>query len=305
MESTLVPSVSSASHFEKQELLTCNAFRFRPKHDAKLLDGPIHPPWFGVTFACLLSQTFDCEFETTGDSNGESISLPLYVEKITFATGLPFSVTLASLIVLQRLYTRLPSHVFETRSYLSPQRLFTAAYTVSAKQHTQLVMGLDLNQVIVAAELPGDIDDLSPLSDSYWSQLTSYSADEIQEMQREMCIALGPNIAVFSQPDPQTEEMLKDLDSFPVLRDLPERESNLIDESLIEERKPVLESGAADDSNHQVPNFSRLTAEEQLAIFRQIGQELGAIQGARGEVQMEAWWMRDVLLGCDNHVMRA
>lgn len=281
MESTLVPSVSSASHFEKQELLTCNAFRFRPKHDAKLLDGPIHPPWFGVTFACLLSQSFDCEFEIAEDSNGKSVSLPLYVEKITFATGLPFSITLASLILLQRLYTRLPSHVFETRSYLSPQRLFTAAYTVSAKQHTQLVMGLDLNQVIVAAELPGDIDDLSPLSDSYWSQLTSYPANEIQEMQREMCIALGPNIAVFSQTDPQTEEMLKDLNSFPVLRDLPERESNLIDESSIEERKPFLESGAADDSNHQVPNFSRLTAEEQLAIFRQIGQELGAIQGAR------------------------
>lgn len=194
------------------------------------MDPAYHPPNIGNIVSHLLSESFGCRFKASGFDIHAQTPFSNYVESLLSASKLPFQVTVASLILLQRLYTRLPEEVFELRKHFSPYQLFTGAYIVTAKQYTHFRLSLDITRLIThnthggCEEPTFERDGVTAavlVSNEYWAQRTSYSVQEVKNMQRQFIVALGGSVAVFPVKDVKAQEFLKQLKSLSIQRRIP------------------------------------------------------------------------------------
>ncbi|KAF4618662.1 hypothetical protein D9613_010129 [Agrocybe pediades] len=251
-----------------------NALRERPS------DPAFHPPFFAATAANLLIDTFNCHFEVLENDRHKNTPLPEYIDSLVQATKLPFQVTVAALILLQRLYTRLPPHIYQHRDLLSPYQLFTGAYIIAAKQYTQLRLGLDVTQLITHEEKTTFEADGTTvalvMSTAFWSRLTTYSISQLKEMQRQFLNALGGNVCVFPVSSVESQEFLKKLPAFPLRRGLP---------SSIARRPHLGSMKRGTLRSKGVESFGRMTAEEHLDHFMENGKKYDSL--ARGVRQSD------------------
>lgn len=209
-----------------------------------------HPPDFASTYARVLAQTFDCAFSPPMDDVQALVPLALYIERVVGAAELSFAVTAASLIILQRLYTRLPPDAHARRAECSPHLLFAGAYVLAARQYVCMMGEAQLrgkdrrasrtNSVPIAAD---------KLANSCWARMTGYSLTEVAGMQENIAYILGRNVVVF--PGGKSSDH-KILHSFPMYRNLP--------------------------LQHSLRNLSRMTSEELHEYFMTGGRTPRSLQ---------------------------
>ncbi|KAF8155544.1 hypothetical protein B0H34DRAFT_713716 [Crassisporium funariophilum] len=260
---------------------TKSKYRFVPSRADTDLPTQKHPPHFALTTSHLITSTFNtrpslvCPSASTKSATipGAHHSSPLYVyiENLVQSTQLPFRVTSGALILLQRLYTRLPPDAWEHRAEMSPHGLFTSAYILTAKQHVQL------HQAQTTA-LRGHSQVQSPpsckiqskfLSVAYWSTLTSYSAHSLQRMESQLCNALGGNILVFPHqthgPDTRVIGTMKLWKGFPIVRDLPSPKRDVLSTPSTKDRSVGLD---LETELRYAPNLGRMSPQEHLTYFK-------------------------------------
>lgn len=194
--------------------------RFGTRKTAQTVaDQSNHPPMFGLKYSQLLSRSFDCQFEPTkGDLQTHS-PLSAYIENIVLTTGLPFSVTVASLIILQRMYTRLPPNAYKRRAECTPHRLFSGAYILAAKQYVYMGHALEQTHLQPLSDLPAR--SWTILSNAYWAQISSYDVAEVQQLQKQILFVVGRGVVAFPIADAPTEAYIKAMNSLPLCRNLP------------------------------------------------------------------------------------
>ncbi|KAH9478695.1 hypothetical protein JR316_0009153 [Psilocybe cubensis] len=247
---------------------------------AKLVDAPMdpayHPSNIGNVVSHLLSETFGCRFKASDSDINAQTDFSDYVESLLSATKLPFRVTVASIILLQRLYTRLPDEVFELRKHFSPYQLFTGAYIVAAKQYTHFRLGLDICRLIMHSESEEptfERDGVTAavlMSNEYWAKRTSYSVQDVKKIQRQFIVALGGGVVVFPVKEVKTQEVLKQLKSLSIRRRLPSDRQHF---------------GTSPYCGIGLKNLGHMTAEEHKVYFEFLGQRLPFI-GSPIEVQV-------------------
>ncbi|PPQ80581.1 hypothetical protein CVT25_001616 [Psilocybe cyanescens] len=227
------------------------------------MDPAYHPPNIGNVVSHLLSESFGCRFKSSKFDIHVGTPFSLYAESLINATKLPFQVTVASLTLLQRLYMRLPEEVFELRKHFSPYQLFTAAYIVTAKQYTQSRLGLDITRLITHGKEPTFERDRVTvavlMSNEYWSHRTSYSVQQIKDMQSQFVFALGGSVAVFPAKDIKSQEFLKQLKSLSLQRRIP------IGRRLRQ---------TSSDPRTGLANLGRMSAAEHKEYFQVLGEKL-------------------------------
>ncbi|KAJ3513515.1 hypothetical protein NLJ89_g2904 [Agrocybe chaxingu] len=274
MPSTLAQSPERLGYDPVQR----NAFVHRPKRDGIHFESPVHTPGFGATVVHLMGRAFHCQFDQSETDVNAEIPLSVYIENVVFATGYPFTVLIATLTLLERLSARLPRHLYEARLRFSPHRLFTAAYILAAKQHTQVQLGLDY-------VFSPDEQSLNPISNAYWARHTSYSPNDVDEMQKELLVVLGGNIVVFPPQKPEAEETVREMKSEPVSSVLPAAELTTTTSSTSPSKVGTYLLCLLE--NTCMPNFARLSAEEQVEIFENASRRLKGMAAQGIEVDRQ------------------
>ncbi|CAA7264274.1 unnamed protein product [Cyclocybe aegerita] len=246
-----------------------SAFVHRQKRDGINFESPVQSPGFGATVVHLMARAFHCQFDQSETDVNAETPLSIYIEKVVFATGYPFIVLIATLTLLERLCARLPRHLYEARRRFSPHRLFTAAYILAAKQHTQVHLGLEITCLFS----PDEKDEgFNPISNTYWAHHTSYSLNDIDEMQKEALVVLGGNVVVFPCLKPEAEETVRERKSDPVSSVLPAAELTTTPGSTPPSKVgPCLLCLLPE--NTRVPNIG-LSAEEQIKIFENVSRRV-------------------------------
>ncbi|KAF9485006.1 hypothetical protein BDN70DRAFT_984693 [Pholiota conissans] len=238
---------------------------FGTSNDIEHSENTNHPPMFGLKYSQLLSRSFDCQFLPSESDLQMHFPLSFYIENIVFATGLPFSVTVASLVLLQRMYTRLPLRAYKRRAEYSVHRLFTGAYILAAKQYVYLEQTVKRTHLQPLSDLP--VRSWEKLSNEFWARISSYDVGEVKKLQREILLVLGRCVVVFPIMDRSVEADVKRMNSFPMFRNLPRRK----DASL--------------------RNLSRMSWDEQYLYFVELGRRVGENKSMDPR-PMVGWWKR-------------
>ncbi|KAF8183124.1 hypothetical protein BJ912DRAFT_555276 [Pholiota molesta] len=244
------------------------------------VDQSKHPPMFGLKYSQLLSRSFNCQFEPTkGDLQIHS-PLSVYIENIVLTTGLPFAVTVASLIILQRMYTRLPPNAYKHRAECTPHRLFSGAYILAAKQYVYMEHTIEQTHLQPLSDLPAR--SWTILSNAYWAQISSYDVAEVQQLQKQILFVVGRSVVVFPIADAPAEAYVNGMNSLPLCRNLP------------------------DSKDDTLRNLSRMTWDESYQYFveyKSLGGE-GHCTETVSSRPVPGWWNRRALsriLSINNH----